>query len=69
MILEYLGLEFHGISILQSISLEDLIYNFKEGQGWPKKKQDVKFGIFHLIFQMLVYPFYSQWGTILHFMV
>ena len=48
-----------GISILQSRSLEDLFCHFTVGQGWPQIKQDVKFGIFYLIFQMLVYPFYS----------
>ena len=32
-ILEYLGLEFHGISILQSRSLEDLFCHFTVGQG------------------------------------
>ena len=46
-----------GISILQNISLEDLAYHFAPGQGWPPQK-NVKFGIFYLIFQMLVY-FYS----------
>jgi hypothetical protein len=47
MILEYSGLQFHGISILQNIpleDLEDLIYNFAVGQGCPPQKNMLNLG-------------------------